>query len=145
MYVLKGKPKICTPHSSQTDEPRTTKIGMGHLCLNLTPSAKFGSDRFTGAGALKPPFHVDFGFFIEPPSAKLARRLFTFTWRPKVGFLAYISETVVDRRKWLAVAKLREPSPIIWSRSRPDRFRRSGWGEQNVLCVCLFVCFFVCL
>ena len=71
----------------------------------------------------------------EPPSAKPARRLFSFTWRPKVGFLAYISETVVDRRMWLPVAKLREPSPIIWSRSRPDRFRRLGWGERNV-----FVC-----
>ena len=27
------------------------------------PVCKFGSDRFTGGGAAKPPFHVDFVFF----------------------------------------------------------------------------------
>ncbi len=37
---------------------------MGHLGPNLTHRAKFGYDRFAGAGAPKPPFHVDFGFFI---------------------------------------------------------------------------------
>jgi hypothetical protein len=42
MYVLKAKPKICTPHSSQTDEPRINKIGKGHPGLDLTPSANFG-------------------------------------------------------------------------------------------------------
>jgi hypothetical protein len=64
MYVLKAKPKICAPHSSQTDEPRNTKTDMGHLGLNMTPSANYGLDRFTGAGATQPPFHVDFGFFL---------------------------------------------------------------------------------
>jgi hypothetical protein len=63
MYVLKAKPKICAPHSSKTDEPRNTKIGMGHLGPNLTPCVKFGYNRFTGAGAAEPPSHVDFGFF----------------------------------------------------------------------------------
>ena len=63
MYVLKAKPKICAPHSSQTDEPRNTKIDMGHLGPTLTRCANFGYDRFTGAGAPEPPFHVDFGFF----------------------------------------------------------------------------------
>jgi hypothetical protein len=29
----------------------------------MTPSAVNDLDRFTGAGAMKPPFHVDFGFF----------------------------------------------------------------------------------
>ena len=60
MYVLKAKPKICPPHRSQTDEPRNTQTGMGHLGLDLTPSARNGSDRFTEAGATRPPFHVDF-------------------------------------------------------------------------------------
>jgi hypothetical protein len=64
MYVLKAKPSICAPHSSETDEPRNTKNGMEHLSLTLTPCANFGYDRFSGAGALKPPIHVDFGFFI---------------------------------------------------------------------------------
>ena len=36
---------------------------MGHLGPNLTPSAKFGYDRFTEAGAPKPPFHVAFDLF----------------------------------------------------------------------------------
>ena len=31
----------------------------------MTPSAKFGVDRFTGAGALQPPFHVDLAFFFS--------------------------------------------------------------------------------
>ncbi len=65
MYVLKAKPKICAPHSSQTDEPRNTKIDMGHLGPTLTPSAKFGYDRLARAGAPKPPFHVDFGFLLS--------------------------------------------------------------------------------
>ena len=66
MYVSKGKPKICTHYISQTDEPkpRITKIGTGLLGPNLTPSAKFGSDRFTEDGASRPQFHVDFGFFL---------------------------------------------------------------------------------
>jgi hypothetical protein len=64
MYVLKAKPKICAPHSSQTDKPRNTKIGVEHLGPTLTLCAKFGYDRFTGAGAPEPPFHVDFGIFI---------------------------------------------------------------------------------
>jgi hypothetical protein len=62
MYVSKGKPKICTPHSYQIDEPRTTKIGMGQLGLYLTPSVKFSYNWCTGAGAVNTPFHVDFGF-----------------------------------------------------------------------------------
>jgi hypothetical protein len=37
MYVLKVKPKICAPHSSQTDKARNTKIGMEHLGPTLTP------------------------------------------------------------------------------------------------------------
>ena len=37
---------------------------MGHLGPDLTPSAKNGSDRFSGAGATQPPFHFDFGFFL---------------------------------------------------------------------------------
>ena len=64
MYVLKAKPKTCAPLSSKTDEPRNTKTGMAHLGPNLTPSARYGSGRFTEAGAKQPPFHVDFGFFI---------------------------------------------------------------------------------
>ena len=64
MFVLKGKPKICTPHSSGTGEPRTTKFGIGYLCPDLTPSAKFCYDWFTGAGALKTQSYVDFGFFL---------------------------------------------------------------------------------
>ena len=63
MYVLKGKTKICTPLSSQTDEPGNTKNGTDILCPYVTPSAKFGDGRVPGAGALQPPFHVDFGFF----------------------------------------------------------------------------------
>jgi hypothetical protein len=31
---------------------------------NLSP--KNGSDRFSGAEATQPPFHVDFGFFLFP-------------------------------------------------------------------------------
>jgi hypothetical protein len=64
MYVLKAKPKICAPHSSKTDEPRNTKIGMEHLGPTLIPCAKIGYDHFTGARAPEPPFHVDFGFFL---------------------------------------------------------------------------------
>jgi hypothetical protein len=60
----KGKPKICIPRSSHTDEPKTAKIGMGHLDPYLTASAKFGYDRSTGAGGAENPFHVDFGFSI---------------------------------------------------------------------------------
>jgi hypothetical protein len=63
MYVLKAKPKICTPHSSQTDEPRIIKLDMEHLGPYLTPSAKFGSDRLAGARAVETRFHVDFGLF----------------------------------------------------------------------------------
>ena len=36
---------------------------MEHLGPTLTPCAKFGYDLFTGAGAPKPPIHVDFDFF----------------------------------------------------------------------------------
>ena len=64
MCVSYGKIKIDTPHSSKTHAPITTKIGIGHLGPNLTPSAKFGYDRFTEAGAPESPFHVDFGFFL---------------------------------------------------------------------------------
>ena len=64
MYVSKGKPEICTPYIFQIDEPRITKIGIGLLGPNLTPSAKFGSDRYTGGGATQPPFYVDFGCFL---------------------------------------------------------------------------------
>jgi hypothetical protein len=63
MYVLKAKPKICTPHSFRTDEPRIAKNCMENFGQYLTPSAKFGSDRSMGAGATKPQFHVDFGCF----------------------------------------------------------------------------------
>ena len=61
---LKGKPKISTPYIFQIDKPRITKIGIGLLGPNLTPSAKFGSDQFTEGGATQPPFDVDFGFFL---------------------------------------------------------------------------------
>ena len=63
MYVLKAKPKICTPHSSQTDDPRNTKFGTEHLGLDLTPSAKMFFVRFTGGRAVETRFHVDFGLF----------------------------------------------------------------------------------
>ena len=63
MFVLKAKPKNCAPHSPQTDEPRNTKTGMGHLGPNMTPSAKNGSDRFTGGGATQPPISCRFWFF----------------------------------------------------------------------------------
>jgi hypothetical protein len=62
MYVLKAKPKICAPPSPQTDEPRITKIGTGHLGPTLTPCAKFDYNRFAGAGAPEHPIHFDFGF-----------------------------------------------------------------------------------
>jgi hypothetical protein len=62
MYVLKAKSKICAPHSFQTDEPRNTKIDMGHLGLDMISSAKFDYDRITGTGAPKSPLHVDFSF-----------------------------------------------------------------------------------
>ncbi len=65
MYVLKANPKICAPYSSKTDEPRNTKIDIKHLGPTLTPCAKFGYDRLTGAGAPKPRIHVDFGFLLS--------------------------------------------------------------------------------
>ncbi len=37
---------------------------MGHLGSTLTPCAEFDDDQFSGAGAPKPPIHVDFGFFL---------------------------------------------------------------------------------
>ena len=37
---------------------------MEHLGPTLTPCAKLGYDRFSGAGAPKLPIHVDFGFLI---------------------------------------------------------------------------------
>ena len=82
MYVLKGKTKICTPLSSQTDEPGNTKNGTDILCPYVTPSAKFGDGRVPGAGALQPPFHVDFGFFsffsgfFDKPTAKTTEPIF---------------------------------------------------------------------
>jgi hypothetical protein len=53
------------PHSSQTDEPRTIKIGMSDLGPNLTPFAKVGLDRSIGGGDTKPQFYVIsvFSFF----------------------------------------------------------------------------------
>jgi hypothetical protein len=49
-------------HSKQTYQHGTTKIGMGYLGPNLTLSAKFIFDWFTGSGAPKSLFHVYFGF-----------------------------------------------------------------------------------
>jgi hypothetical protein len=59
MYVLKAKSKNCTPHSSQTDEPGNTKIGMGDLGLNLIPYAKVGLGRLLGDGAKKRQIYID--------------------------------------------------------------------------------------
>lgn len=39
---------------------------MSDLCPYLTPSAKFGYNRFIGARALKPQSYVDFSFFSFP-------------------------------------------------------------------------------
>ena len=72
MYVLKAKSKNSTPHSSQTDEPRTTKICRYNLGPDLTPFAKVGSGRLMGGGATKPQFYIDlrgfphFFFSFEP-------------------------------------------------------------------------------
>ena len=59
MYVLKAKSKNSTPHSSQTDEPRNTKIGMANLGPDLTPCAKIGLGRLMGGGATEPQFYID--------------------------------------------------------------------------------------
>jgi hypothetical protein len=59
MYVLKGKPKNSTPHSSQTDDPRTTKIGRYNFGPDLTPCAKIGLSQLMGGGATKPQFYIN--------------------------------------------------------------------------------------
>jgi hypothetical protein len=59
---VRFKGKAWTP-SARTDDRRITKIGLGYFGLKMTPFAKFGSDRFRGARAAEPPFHVDFGFY----------------------------------------------------------------------------------
>ncbi len=64
MYVLKAVPEICAPYSFQTDEPRTTKLDMGHLGSNLTPFEEIWSSRRSGGGATEYPFHEDFGFLL---------------------------------------------------------------------------------
>jgi hypothetical protein len=76
MYVLKGKPKICTPHSSKTNEPRNTKIGTVNLGPTLTPSAKIDLGRLMGGGATKPEFYTDlqgFPHFFSPSNPTSTR------------------------------------------------------------------------
>jgi hypothetical protein len=72
MYVLKPKPQNSIPHSSQTDEPRTTKIGRYNFGPDLTPCVKVGLGRLMRVGATKPQFYIDlrgfpqFFFSFEP-------------------------------------------------------------------------------
>jgi hypothetical protein len=37
---------------------------MGHLGPHLTPSATFGPNQFTGSGAAKALFYIDFGLLL---------------------------------------------------------------------------------
>jgi hypothetical protein len=50
------------PHSSQTDESSTTKIGTGHLGPNLIPLCRIWFRSVVGGRSCKTPFHVDIGF-----------------------------------------------------------------------------------
>jgi hypothetical protein len=59
MYVLKANSKHSTPHSSQTNEPRATKICSDNLGPNLTSCAKIDLCRSMGGGATKPQFYVN--------------------------------------------------------------------------------------
>jgi hypothetical protein len=59
MYVLKGKPQIVTPYSSETSGPQPTNIGMGNLSPDVSCPAKFGLDCFTGARAKKKPIPLE--------------------------------------------------------------------------------------
>jgi hypothetical protein len=65
MYVLKAKPWVCAPRSSQAGQPRTTKIGMTNLGRYPTFSADFSYGWFTGAVATVRPIHVEFVYFIS--------------------------------------------------------------------------------
>jgi hypothetical protein len=69
MYVLKGNAKNSTPNSSQTDEPRNTKICRYNLDPDLTPCAKVGLGRLMGSGATKSQLYIDlrgFPHFFSP-------------------------------------------------------------------------------
>ncbi len=61
---------MCTPHGYQTNEPKSTKIGIGELDANLTLSAEFDLDRVAVGRATHHPFYVDLGC----KTAKLAQR-----------------------------------------------------------------------
>jgi hypothetical protein len=56
---FKGKVQKSTPHSSQTDKPKYTKLGIYDLCPDLTPCAKVGLGRLMRGGATKPQIYID--------------------------------------------------------------------------------------
>ena len=60
---FKGEIENRYPDSSETGEPRTTKIGTCNLGPNLTSPAKVGPDRCTGVGAPEPQSHGKTFFF----------------------------------------------------------------------------------
>ena len=64
MYVSKGKPKISTPYIFQTNEPRITKIGLGHLGPRPDPIRKIWFRSVHRNRSYETPVSCRFYFFL---------------------------------------------------------------------------------